>query len=59
MVGVVGGVERGCGSYIGGRISCLRATVDSVGEFGWNKLKLDCRLALRVGEYGLYYETSR
>ena len=30
----------------------------TVGEFCWNKLKLGCCLALRVGEYGLLHKTT-
>ena len=35
--------------------TCLICTV---GEFCWNKLKLGCCLALRVGEYGLLHKTT-
>ena len=35
--------------------TCL---IYSVGVFCWNKLKLDCRLALKVGEYGLLHKTT-
>jgi len=41
--------REGVGVIWGGWIGCLRIIVDSVRKFCWNKLKLNCRLALRVG----------
>ena len=35
--------------------TCL---IYSVGGFCWNKVKLGCRLALKVGEYSLLHKTT-